>query len=265
MKLFFKAAAVILALLLAAMPAEAASTTTKLKNNLNVTGNLTVGGTSAVTGNQTFTGNVSVGGTLGVTGVATFTAKPVLSTGTISANGDTITIQDLGNANIVQTEGTQTINGAKTFSTAPTITGGLTAANIQTGSAKRQVFTAYLSPNTGAAADGTVYRATIFPGRAGTVTRISFGCQTAPTVGTDTLKVLKGSSSGNTMLSTATVDANGLTANQVTTATLTATGADLAIPASGAGSCIYCEYSAGTQTVDAIGVTATIEYEPTDF
>lgn len=48
-------------------------------------------------------------------GVKTFSSAPVLSTATLTANGDTITIQDLGSANIVQSEGAQTINGIKTF------------------------------------------------------------------------------------------------------------------------------------------------------
>lgn len=48
-------------------------------------------------------------------GVQTFASSPVLSTAALTANGDTITIQDLGNANIVQSEGAQVINGAKTF------------------------------------------------------------------------------------------------------------------------------------------------------
>lgn len=188
----------------------------------------------------TITDALTVGGTLTVTGAQTFTGNQTVA-------------------------GNQTIGGTLGVTGAVTLATPLTAANIQSGSAKRQVFTAFLSPNTGAAADSTVYRATIFPGRAGTVTRISFGCQTAPTVGTDTIKVLKGSSAGNTMLNAATFDANTLTANQVSTATLTATSADLGVAASGAGSCIYCEYSAGVQTVDAIGVTVTVEFEPTDF
>lgn len=48
-------------------------------------------------------------------GVQTFASSPVLSTAALTANGDTITIQDLGNANIIQSEGAQTINGTKTF------------------------------------------------------------------------------------------------------------------------------------------------------
>jgi len=195
-------------------------------------------------------------------GVKTFTNAPVLSSATLTSSSDTITIQDLGNANIVQSEGTQTINGVKTFGSAPTITGGLTAANIQTGSAKRQVIKLVLSPNTAAAADSTLYRGLAFPGRAGIVTRVNIGCQVAPTVGTDVIKVLKASSTGATMLSTATFDANTLVANTATLGTLTGTGADLAITATEG---IYCEYSAGVQTVDAIDISVTIEFEPTDF
>jgi hypothetical protein len=195
-------------------------------------------------------------------GIQTFTLAPVLTSGTFTTNGDTITIQDLGNANLVQSEGTQTINGAKTFSTAPTITGGLTAANIQTGSAKRELMTATLSPTTGAAVDTTVYRFTLAPGRAGIVKRVNIMCQLPPTVGTDTIKILKNGSAGNTMLSAASFDANTLTANTATNMTLTATSGDLTLVATDT---IYCEYSAGTQTQDAIGVAAVVEFEPTDF
>lgn len=259
------------AVALMAAPSWAASDTTVLKNNFRVLGNLQVDGTSTQTGattqtgNQTIAGNLAVTGTSALTGVATLTASPVLSSATVTANGDTITIQDLGNANFVQSEGAQTVNGVKTFGSAPVITGGLPAAQIQSGSAKRQVLKITLSPITGAAVDSTVYRGMVFPGRAGTITRITVGCQTPPTVGTDVIKLLKGSSAGNTLINAATFDANTLTANQGTAMTLTATGADLGIQASGANSGIYAEYSAGTQTVDAIGIDATIEYEPTDF
>lgn len=261
-------AQVVAILVLFAAPGFAATETSHSYSNQVINGNLSVTGTTTLTGavnqtgNQTVTGNLAVTGTAAITGVATFTAKPVLSTATISANGDTITIQDLGNANLVQTEGTQTINGAKTFSTAPTITGGLTAANIQTGSAKRQVLTARLSPETGAAADGTVYRGSLYFGRAGTVTRITYGTGVDPVSGTNVIAVEKGSYSGNTMLSTATVSLNGTTADTGVTATLTATGADLGLTASQP---VCCEYNAGTQGTDAEQVFVTVEFEPTDF
>lgn len=207
-----------------ASPAAIAANTTNFKSNVVVSGTFqAVGGTTMTS--ITTTGNATVGGNAAVTGNATVT-------GTLGVTG------------------------------AVSLTVPLTAANIQTGSAKRQLITAILSPNTGAAADSTVYRATLFPGRAGTVKQIVFGCQTAPTVGTDTIKVLKASSAGNTMLNAATFDANTLVANTGTVATLTATGTDLAITALQP---IYCEYSAGAQTVDAIGLTVTIEFEPTDF
>lgn len=224
------AAALVALVLVTASPAQAAATT-KLKNNLYVTGNLTVDGTSTVTGATTqsgnfgVTGNLTVGGTSAFTGVATFTAVPVLPASTV------------------------------------------TAANIQTGSAKRQLLTYHFASNVadGTAADSTTYRAVLFPGRAGIVKNISFGCVVAPTAGTDTLKVLKGSSGGNTMLNAATYDANTLTANQASVATLTATAADLGVSATGANSGIYVEYAAGSQTIDAKDISVTIEYEPTDF
>ena len=140
-----------------------------------------------------------------------------------------------------------------------TVTGTVT---IPTSGLKRKFFTVALSPNTGAAADSTVYRGFVFPGRAGTVKKVSIGCQVAPTVGTDTIKILKAATNGNTMLSAATYDANSLTAATSTPMTLTSTAADLSLTATQG---IYCEYSAGSQTVDAIGIVATIEYEPSDY
>lgn len=62
-------------------------------------------------------------------GIKTFSNAPVLTSATLTANGDTITIQDLGNANIVQSEGAQTINGVKTLGSAP-IFNSLTARGV---------------------------------------------------------------------------------------------------------------------------------------
>lgn len=219
-------------------------------SQLSVTNNVTVGGTLTVTGATTQTGAV------------TFTAKPTLSTATIGASGDTYTIPDVGNASFVMTAGTQTIAGAKTFSTPPTITGGLTAANIASGSAKRQVAVVRLSPETGACADSTVYRGSAYFGRAGTVTRITYGTGVDPVSGTNVIAIEKGSYSGNTMLSTATVSLNGTTANTGVTAALTSTSADLGLTAAQP---VCCEYNAGSQGTDAEQVTVTIEFEPTDF
>lgn len=262
MKRLFSAIATLVLLAGTTMVPAQAAPTTKLKNNFRVTGNLTVDGTTTQTGAVTFTGNVTVGGTLGVTGVATFTAKPTLSTATIGASGDTYTIPDVGDASFVMTAGAQTVAGVKTFSSAPVITGGLPAAQIQTGSAKRQVLTARLSPETGAAADSTVYRALLYFGRAGTVTKVTYGTAVDPVSGTNVIAVEKGSFTGNTMLSTATVSLNGTTAFTAVTATLTATGADLALLATEP---VALEYNAGTQGTDAEQVTVTVEFEPTDF
>lgn len=66
-----------LSVLLMATPVSAAVTTSKLKNNLRVTGNATIDGTSTLTGNVSaagtlaVTGNATIGGTLGVTGAIT--------------------------------------------------------------------------------------------------------------------------------------------------------------------------------------------------
>lgn len=154
----------------------------------------------------------------------------------------TFTWPDAGaNASPVMTAGAQSLAGVKTFTDAPvfpagtsfasspTITGGLTSANIQSGSAKRQVIRVQLSPITGAAADSTTYAGLASFGRACTVTRISFVCTVAPTIGTDTIEVLKNNTT--TMLNAATYDANSLTALTVATATLTGTPANLALTA----------------------------------
>lgn len=156
----------------------------------------------------------------------------------------------------IQSPGTLSVAGAVTLTTP------LTAANIQTGSAKRELLRASLSPNTGAAADSTVYKVLLFPGRACTVKRIQFGSQVAPIGGIDTIKVLKSTSSGNTLLNSATFDATTLVNNVATNATLTSTGADLALTATQG---IYCEYSAGVQITDAVDLSVTAEIEPDNF
>ena len=137
------------------------------------------------------------------------------------------------------------------------ITGKLQVDDL---TATRQVIKVALSPTTGAAVNSTVYRLLFFPGRAGTVTKVSFGAEVAPIGGTDTLKVLKGSSAGATMLSTATVDATTLVANTATAPALTATAANLAVTATQG---IYVEYSQGTTTTAAQDVTVTLEFLPT--
>ncbi len=236
------------AFLLCVSVGQAQAGTTHLKSNVSITGNLSVSGTSTVTGATTQTGAV------------TFTAKPTLSTGTIGANSDTYTIPDVGDASFVMTAGTQTIGGTKTFSTAPTITGGLTAANIQTGSAKRVFQMVRLAPETGACADSTTYAGLVAFNRAGVVKRIGYTAAVAPTVGTDTIEVLKNNTT--TLVNAATLDANGITAYTMSNATLTATTGDLSLAATDV---IRCKYNAGNQTVDAQDVEVLVEFEPTDF
>lgn len=119
----------------------------------------------------------------------------------------------------------------------------------------------FVTTNTGAAADGTTYEALIAPGCAAKVVGASVIAKTPPTVGTDVIKILNGSSAGNTMLSAATFDANGLTANQASTMVLTSTAADLVLAKAGAASAVYVAYVAGTQTVDAIDVSITVWFE----
>jgi hypothetical protein len=159
--------------------------------------------------------------------------------------------------------GSPTASGTWTFSNPPTITGGLTAANIQTGSAKREVLRAVMSPAGGAVTvNGTTYFGCLAFGRAGIVKRITYGTHVDPVSGTNTIKVLKNGASGNTMLNAASVSLNGATADVAQNATLTATSGDLSL---GATDTVYCEYVAGTQGVVAKDVYAVVEFEPTDF
>jgi len=187
--------------------------------------------------------HLTVTGNLVVTGTSTHTGA-VTNTGTVTNSGN------------VAVGGTLGVTGAVTLTTP------LTAANIQTGSAKRQTIRALLAPNTSTAANATVYSQSLFFGRAGIVKAVTYATEVDPISGTNTIKVLKASSVGNTMLNAASVSLNGATANTGQVATLTATGADLAVTATQS---VYCEYSAGTQGAAAKGVCVTVEFEPTDF
>ena len=224
-KAFIRTLMATLAVVMAAGPAMAQSVyTTNFDKGLKVSNGLTVSGVITQTGNPTITGNPAITGNVAVTGNATVS-------GTLGVTGTA------------------------------SLTVPLTAANIN-GANKVKLLRIALSPNTGACADATVYRGMVFPGRACTVKKVTLGCQTPPSVGTDVIKVLKASSSGNTLLSAATFDANTLVANTASSPSLTATGADLALTATQG---IYAEYSAGTQTVDGIGIEAEIEIELTDY
>lgn len=221
---FIRTLMALLAVVMAAGPAMAQTYTTNFDKGLKVSNGLTVSGVITQTGNPTITGNPAITGNVAVTGNATVS-------------------------------GTLGVTGAATF-TVP-----LTAANVNNAN-KVKIVRIPLSPINGACADATVYRGMSFPGRACTVKKVTLGCQTPPSVGTDVIKVLKASSSGNTLLSAATFDANTLVANTASSPALTATGADLALTATQG---IYAEYSAGTQTVDGIGLEAEIEIELTDY
>lgn len=212
--------------------------------------NLVCSGTITVTGAQTFTGATSLASTLAVTGAVTMSS-------TLAVTGNTTVTGTLG------VTGAATLSSTLAVTGAVTLTVPLTAANINK-SAKRQVFLFNVNGG-GTLADGTTYKASFVPGRAGTVTGASVFAQTPPVGGTNTVKILRGTSAGNTMLSAASYDPTGLTANQAAAMTLTATGADLAVAASGANSAIYVEWVAGTQTTDAINAVIAVEFEPTDF
>ena len=128
------------------------------------------------------------------------------------------------------------------------------------GIAGRELLVFDLAPNTGAAVDATTYKQVLFPGRACVVKNITIGCIVPPAGGTCTVKVLKGTSSGNTMLNAASADATALVANTGSVRTLSATAADLALTATQG---IYAEYVGAQSTTDAQGVVALVEIEPT--
>lgn len=229
--------------------AAALATDIKFKQKVITTKDVTVGGNLAVTGTTSFTGAVTPPFGLAINDTAENNTISII-TGSDEAGNRTVTFPALGgNKTFALIEGGQTFNPA------------LTKASVNN-AVKRKFFVAQVSPNTGAAADSTIYRAMIFPGVAGTVKSVTIGCQLPPTVGTDVVKVLKAGSSGNTMLDAATFDANTLVANTATASGLTATAPDLALTAAQG---VYIEYNAGSQTQDAIGVTVTIGFESDDF
>ncbi|MBX9570905.1 MAG: hypothetical protein K2X77_18570 [Candidatus Obscuribacterales bacterium] len=224
--------------------------------------NIVCSGTITVTGAQTFTGATSLASTLAVTGAVTLSSTLAVTGAVTMAS----TLAVTGNGTVGGTlgvTGNATLGGTLAVTGAVTLTVPLTAANINK-SAKRQVFL-FRPNNGGTIADGTTYAGFINPGRAGTVTGVSVIAGTPPVGGTNTVKVLRGSSAGNTMLSAASYDPTGLTANQAAAMTLTATGADLAVAASGANSGIYVEWVAGTQSTDGVNACIAVEFEPTDF
>lgn len=167
----------------------------------------------------------------------------------------TYTIPDVGTtANFVMTAGAQTIAGTKTFSTP------LVKASLNN-SVKRHRLIVPIAAG-GVLADSTVYKAFVPIGQIATVTGVFAIAQTPGVGGTNTLKVLKANSAGNTMLSAASFNPTTLVANTISSIPLTGTGADLAVTAAQG---IYVEYSTGVQTTDAENVAVVIEYELTDF
>lgn len=144
----------------------------------------------------------------------------------------------------------------------PSITSSTPIVNASIGNgAKRQIL--QFAVNGGATlVDSTTYRSLLIPGRAGVVKAINFVATTPPVGGTNTIIVKKGSSAGNTMLSTASISPTTLVANTVLPGTLTATSADLAVTATEG---VYTEWAAGVQTTDAIGGLIQVEFEPNDF
>ena len=225
---------------------------------------MTLGTAQTVTGIKTMSGANLI--TMASTGCAiqnpagTFTVSLTPSAEVASR---ILTIPLLGGADTIVTLGTvQIITGVKTFNAIPILPAlTVTRANLQD-NAQLCWLTANLSPVTGNCANSTVYRQSLRFGRAGTVKAVYYGTHVDPTSGTNTIKVLKAATNGNTMLNAASVSLNGATADVTQTATLTGTGADLAVTA---GQLVYCEYSAGTQGSAAQDVFVTVEFEPTAF
>lgn len=192
------------------------------------------------------------GGTRGATYLGT-----IIPISTLGQN-TTYTIPDPSSAtaNFVLSKGTQTLAGTYTFSTP------LTSSSIGN-SIQNHIFQAKPCPGGGVAcSNGTTYFAFIYPGRAWTAKQIGYATHVDPVSGTNTIKVLKATASGNTMLSAASVSLNGTTVDLNTVATLTATGADLSGTATQP---IYCEYTAGTQGAAAKDVTVEVEVQFTDY
>lgn len=183
--------------------------------------------------------------------------KPVTMQSTLTTTG----AQTVGGA--MSVTGNLAVTGTSAFTGAITATVPITNASI--GNAAKRWSVPFSFAAGGTLADSTTYRTWVVPGRAGSVKRITLIAGTPTVGGTNTFKVLKGSSAGNTMLSAASFDPTGLTANQASAMTLTATSADLAVTASGANSAVYLEYAAGVQTTDAINVAGNVEFEADDY
>lgn len=214
-------------------------------------------GTQTINGAKTFGGAVTHSSTLLQSGAATFTLAPILSSGTLSANGDTITIQDLGNANLVQSEGAQTINGAKTFGTP------IGGASINTAVRRHPIVFNFKGGDV--LSDGVTYVCSAPMIRAGTVKAITISAHTRMAGGTNTLALAKKQGGTSvTLLSTATVDPTAVpsAADTAQALTLTATGADLIFAA---GDCLKATLVDGTMTTDGQGYALTIDVEYTDI
>lgn len=110
-------------------------------------------------------------------------------------------------------------------------------------------------------ADGVTYKRLMSPGVKCKLVDAWISALTAPVGGTNTVKILNGSSAGNTMLSAASVDPTGMTDNQVLKMALSSTASDLVLNASGAGSGAYAEWVSGTQTTDMIGAVIGLRFQ----
>lgn len=230
---------------------------------------LAMAGSASAQSVSTFTKGLKVkGGLTVVSGAVALPSGVALSAGSLSttgaiSGGSTITAASgmtVTSGGLTVTAGGLTVSAGAVAVPSLSVTTPITNANIGNG-AKRQILQ-FVANNGGSCADSTTYSALLIPGRAGVVKAIKFVSATPPVDGTDILLVKKGSSSGNTMLSAASVDATTMVANTVLSGTLTATSADLAVTATQP---IYVAYTSGVQTTDAVGVGIQIEFEPDDY
>lgn len=154
-----------------------------------------------------------------------------------------------------------TITGALNVTGAVTLTTKLTAANANA-SVRRKLIYVPVVGTAGTLADSTTYKFYVPVGEIATLKKVSIIAATPPVGGTNTIKVLKASSSGNTMLGAASFDPTTLVTNVISAPALTATAADQAITAAQG---IYVEWATGVQTTDGISCGILLELELTDY
>lgn len=124
-------------------------------------------------------------------------------------------------------------------------------------SANRDRHNMAIGTNGAALTNSTQYKSRDGVGLAATITAIYVSLDVAPIGGTNTLRILNGSSSGNSVLAGASFDLTTLTNNSLTSIPLDATGVNLALAANQG---LYIEWNAGVQTTAAVNPIIIIEY-----